>query len=915
MSSSAEPIPESPYLGKKKIAVVITPYSTGCMVAQEIQKRGYLLIAVWTVGFAEVMKTHVPKACGRMDYFAEIEQAETLEESKKRLLEAAKGHDIFCCFAGGEAGVDFADAFSEYLGVVSNGTEIPNRRDKYVQQELIRKAGLRAVRQAGGTRLEEVEAFLKTESYPIVLKPTESAGSDGVKLCYSYEEASKHFEKLMKSQLVNGGECPSVLCQEFLKGDEYVIDHVSLNGVHKTVMLWVYDKRKANGGDFVYFGMKPVDPTTEKAKILINYIRRTLDMLGIKNGPSHGEVMMTSEGPCLVEMNCRAHGGDGAWRPLALALTGGYSQVEATADSFCDAKAFSKLPDRPPYPFKAAGQCVMLVSYSKGKVKSAPGYEVLRMLPSCVHMDGLVQPGAEVDYTQDLITCIGQMVVMHEDAEIVKRDIEFIRLMEQINGFFVYETQATDLFKPDDILRRQVTKNHNRVFSSDGPNLIRIMSNDRPELRGPLMKRMTTMDSSKEAVIVVDPYSTGAAVADEVSKRGFSVIAVWSHGLPAAAKQQIPVSCSHINYMAEIDAEVDLAKISEAVYRAAGIKKIVACFAGTSTGVELADKLSEHIKVRTNGTKVLNRSDKIAQQETIRKHGLRSVRQVKGEKFADVEEFVNSEPFPVVLKPAAHGAEGVKLCYSVEEAKEHFDLLAKSGFSAVLCQEFLNGTEYVVDHVSRDGDHKTMMIWKYDKRPCNGAPLVYFGTDPVDSDTYEAKILIPYVRGVLTALEVANGATSATVTMTPNGPCLIEMNLRPHGKDANWRPIAVALTGGYSQVDVTVDSYLDKAKFSTIPDVYPSPFKAAGQEVYLVSKGRGTVRSVPGFEIIKELPSFVYLETGVRPGSSIDFTTDLFSALGCVILMHKDPEVVKADVKKITELEDKNEIIEFEPRI
>jgi biotin carboxylase len=911
--STSTTIPESPYLGKKKVAVVVTPYSTGCMVAQEIQKRGYLLIAVWTIGFAEVMKTHVPKACGRMDYFAEIDQADTLEETKKRLSEAAKGHEIFCCFAGGEAGVDFADAFSEYLGVLSNGTDIPNRRDKYVQQELIRKAGLRAVRQAGGTKLEDVESFLQSESYPIVLKPTESAGSDGVKLCYTYEDAVQHFQKLMKSQLVNGGECPSVLCQEFLKGDEYVVDHVSRDGIHKTVMLWVYDKRKANGGDFVYFGMKPVNPTTEEAKIMINYVRRTLDVLGIKHGPSHGEVMMTSEGPCLVEMNCRAHGGDGAWRPLARALTGGYSQVEGAADSFCDPKAFNKLPDRPPYPFKAAGQVVMLVSFSKGKVKSTPGFEVLRMLPSCVHMDGLVQPGAEVDYTQDLITCIGQMVVMHPDADIVKRDIEFIRLMEQINGFFVYETQPTELFKPDDILRQKGNKNYKGVFSSDGPNLIRIMSNDRPELRGPLIKRMTTLDSSKEAVIIVDPYSTGAVVADEVMKRGFSVIALWSKGLPPELKAHRPVSCGKLDFIAEIEAEDNVMKTSEAAYKAAGMKKIVACFAGTGTGVDLADKLSEQMKVRSNGTKVANRSDKVVQQEIIRKHGLRCLRQVRAEKFADVEEFVKSEPFPVVLKPA-DGSEGVKLCHSIDEAKEHFDVLIKRS-TAVLCQEFLRGTEYVVDHVSRGGEHKTMMIWKYDKRPCNGAPLVFFGTIPVDSDTYEANILIPYVRGVLTALEIENGATNAIVTMTPNGPCLVEMNLRPNGADANWRPIATALTGGYSQVDVTVDSYLDKAKFSTIPIIYPSPFKAAGQEVYLVSKGRGTVRSVPGFEVIKELPSFVYLETGVRPGSSVDFTTDLFSALGCVILMHRDPEVVKADVSKIGELEEKNEIIEYEPRI
>ena len=154
------------YIGQQQVAVVIDPYSTGCCVAQEIQKRGYLLVAVWTIGFSEEMKTHVPASCGRMDYYGEIDQAETLEETKARLEDVAKGKTIDLVLAGGEAGVDFADALSEYLGLLTNGTEIANRRDKYVQQELIRQAGLRAVRQAGSPKFSEVEAFLKSEAYP-----------------------------------------------------------------------------------------------------------------------------------------------------------------------------------------------------------------------------------------------------------------------------------------------------------------------------------------------------------------------------------------------------------------------------------------------------------------------------------------------------------------------------------------------------------------------------------------------------------------------------------------------------------------------------------------------------------------------------------------------------------------------------
>merc|ERR1711862_1044181 len=105
----------------------------------------------------------------------------------------------------------------------------------------------------------------------------------------------------------------------------------------------------------------PVDTASLEAKLLIKYTNKVLDALGMKNGASHGEVIMTSSGPCLVEMNCRAHGGDGNWRPLARALTGGYSQVDACVDSYLDKKAFYSLPAVPPSPAKAFGQEVILV--------------------------------------------------------------------------------------------------------------------------------------------------------------------------------------------------------------------------------------------------------------------------------------------------------------------------------------------------------------------------------------------------------------------------------------------------------------------------------------------------------------------------------------------------------------------------
>jgi len=220
----------------------------------------------------------------------------------------------------------------------------------------------------------------------------------------------------------------------------------------------------------------------------------------------------------------------------------------------------------------------------------------------------------------------------------------------------------------------------------------------------------------------------------------------------------------------------------------------------------------------------------------------------------------------------------------------------------VLCQEFLKGTEYVVDHVSRNGVHKTMMVWKYDKRPTNGAAFVYWGMIPVDSQSDEAKILIQYTRGVLDALGLANGPTHGEVIITPDGPCLVEMNCRSHGGDGAWVPLAEMLCG-YAQPAVALDSHLHPEMFELIPSVMPSPFRASGQEVMLISYFTGEVLDTPGYEKMKKLPSFVALQTGYGQGSKVEVTVDLFTSVGSIILANPDSEQLEKDLAEIRRIE------------
>lgn len=422
---------------KEQVIAVCDPVSTGGAIAAELSRRGYLMIRVWTLAVTDEFKDHVPSVAKDLPWLGEVSEKLAIQETCAEILSLVGERELVGVIVGGETGVILADEISEKLGLRTNGTACKGRRDKSEQQKLVKAAGLRSTREASGTHLEHVREFLESEPMPCIVKPTESCGSDGVKKCNSIQEAQAHFSLLMQSQKKAGAQDGAVICQEFLAGQEYVVDHVSRDGRHKTVMVWVYDKRPTNGGEFVYYNMLPVESSDPIAQKLIAYTQSVIDALDIKHGPTHAEVMMTADGtPCLVEMNCRAHGWDGAWAPLEIALVG-YSQVAAACDCYFDCEAFDALPNEFP-PFMAGGRMVELVSNFTGRIEGLPGYEVIKKLPSFDFMEvgAHISIGKELELTIDLFTCAGAVILCHPSKKQVEEDEAKIRQMELDGSLF-----------------------------------------------------------------------------------------------------------------------------------------------------------------------------------------------------------------------------------------------------------------------------------------------------------------------------------------------------------------------------------------------------------------------------------------------------------------------------------------------
>jgi len=296
--------------------------------------------------------------------------------------------------------------------------------------------------------------------------------------------------------------------------------------------------------------------------------------------------------------------------------------------------------------------------------------------------------------------------------------------------------------------------------------------------------------------------------------------------------------------------------------------------------------------------------------EAVRKSGERAVQQTIATEWNHVKTFLSSfnpDPFKIVVKPnLGAGSDDVFMCNSVEEVKTAFFKINGSINSlgikndGVLIQEFLQGKEYVIDTMSRNGHHKIIAMWEYDKRPANGRFNVYFGTKPHAVNGEVQHSLKDYVMSVLDALEVHNGPGHAEVIMTKTGPCLVEIGCRCHGGNASWYNVAREFAG-HDQLNAVVDGFTSEENFRKIPDFVSHNMKY-GKTVDLVAYEAKEILEVPGIEYVKSLKSFNRINLFKNVGDVLDITVDCNSTPGEIILIHEDKQQVERDFEAIHEL-------------
>ncbi|MCD5315731.1 ATP-grasp domain-containing protein [Kineosporia babensis] len=412
---------------------------------------------------------------------------------------------------------------------------------------------------------------------------------------------------------------------------------------------------------------------------------------------------------------------------------------------------------------------------------------------------------------------------------------------------------------------------------------------------------MPDATGDRPCVVVVDAYAAVRSLVLAFRQRGFDCVRVQSTiGVPPVYRSALPVAS---DFVADIQHEGDVAATVAAVRAFAP----VAVVPGGEVGVEFADLLADSLGLPGNGTALsAARRDKYLMVQTLHAAGVHAGRQLRVTDAQELEMWHRRLGGRVVIKPLrSSGSQGVHFCDSPEESVAAYrgligelDVFAQPN-RAVVAQEYLSGTEYMVNTVSRDGRHQVCDVWRTDRISANGIVDLCDALVLVPSPDQVVPALEKYAFEVLDAMGIQHGPAHLEVRLTPEGPCLVEIGARIAGGGI---PATAGLGIGESQLEWTVDAYTDPERFrQRVGTGYALQRHCA--IAGMVSPVEGTLREYQGLDEIRSLESFHALALLVEPGGRLSVTVNDLTFPVLVTLVHPLRSVVERDLNTIRHLD------------
>jgi len=197
---------------------------------------------------------------------------------------------------------------------------------KSFAKEIMAEAGVPTASHRVFCREEEALAYLEDLRPPVVVKADGLAGGKGVTVAFTLEESRRAIQELFRGRFKGAGA--KVLIEEFLQGEEVSV-LAFCDGERVMPLLASQDHKRLGEGDtgpntggmgayapVPFFTQEIAHEVEEK---ILKPVVRALNRRGCPyRGVLYAGLMLTEEGPKVLEFNCRF--GDPETQPLMLLL-------------------------------------------------------------------------------------------------------------------------------------------------------------------------------------------------------------------------------------------------------------------------------------------------------------------------------------------------------------------------------------------------------------------------------------------------------------------------------------------------------------------------------------------------------------------------------------------------------------------
>jgi hypothetical protein len=293
-----------------RYAAIVDPVSTGQEYAEAFSAAGIAPIAVLSGSerLASARESWHPER------FAHTLHIDDFPGGPAELAARLRSFDPICLIPGSEVGVLLYEALVTLVAPESgNVAELADaRRDKWAMAQALATSGVPRLRQICSADPAEIQAWIARERLAgahLVVKPPKSAATDEVHIVPPGDGWRPLVDRLVGKVNLTGLVNEAVLVQEFADGPELLVDSYSVDGVHGLVDVCRYTKVRRGDRIGIYDRVDFLPPEHPHVRAVWPYVQDVLDAVGIRNGCGHSEVVLTSEGPRLLEVAERPAGG------------------------------------------------------------------------------------------------------------------------------------------------------------------------------------------------------------------------------------------------------------------------------------------------------------------------------------------------------------------------------------------------------------------------------------------------------------------------------------------------------------------------------------------------------------------------------------------------------------------------------